>query len=338
MLMLMPSPIRCSIAGRPFRRGRHLHHQVLPLDVLPEPFGFRDGPLGIHRQIGRDLEADETVVAVQAVVNRAQHVGGVLDVLDGDRLEQVGDGAVARLQGVADRAVIFVRTADRLFEDRGVRRHALDAVGIDQRLEVALGDEAAGEEVQPDRLAMVFECFDGIHGACSVRSVFLGFRQLSGAGPESQHLVGRAAGWNGAVRDDNAIGTGSIPKMAGLAGLDTSRTGRTGFREWRHQRAHARSREGGRHEPSFFAPRLPRVFVCPDRAWRDHGGSGRHRRAFEGSCAKHSAGGCRGTQPACRRGSGRAGAIATESEHKKYSAGYERAKVRRPNRANERST
>jgi hypothetical protein len=51
---------------------------------------------------------------------------------------------------------------------------------------------------------------------------FLGFPALSGAGPESQHLVGRAAGWNGAVRDDNANGTGSIPKMAGLAGLDTT--------------------------------------------------------------------------------------------------------------------
>src|SRR6185312_5648036 len=76
------------------------------------------------------------------------------------------------LQGLADRAVILVRTADRLFEDRGVRRHPLDAVGIDQRLEVALGDEPTSEEVQPDRLAMVFECFDGIHGACSVRSVF----------------------------------------------------------------------------------------------------------------------------------------------------------------------
>jgi hypothetical protein len=35
-------------------------------------------------------------------------------------------------------------------------------------------------------------------------------------------LVGCAAGWNGAVRDDNAIGTGLIPKMAGLAGLDTT--------------------------------------------------------------------------------------------------------------------
>src|SRR6185312_6615301 len=110
--------------------------------------------------------------AIQAVVNRAKHVCGVLDVLDRERLEQVGDGAVALLQGLADRAVILVRTADRLFEDRGVRRHPLDAVGIDQRLEVALGDEPTSEEVQPDRLAMVFECFDGIHGACSVRSVF----------------------------------------------------------------------------------------------------------------------------------------------------------------------
>jgi len=50
----------------------------------------------------------------------------------------------------------------------------------------------------------------------------LGSRQLSGTGPESQHLVGLAAGWNGAVRDDNAIGTGSIPKMTGLAGLDVA--------------------------------------------------------------------------------------------------------------------
>jgi hypothetical protein len=33
-------------------------------------------------------------------------------------------------------------------------------------LQVAVGDEAAGEEVQPDGLAVVFECFDGIHDAC----------------------------------------------------------------------------------------------------------------------------------------------------------------------------
>jgi len=40
-----------------------------------------------------------------------------------------------------------------------------------------------------------------------------------GQGRKVNILVGCAAGWNGAVRDDNAIGTGSIPKMAGLVGL-----------------------------------------------------------------------------------------------------------------------
>src|SRR3954447_3563845 len=48
--------------------------------------------------------------------------------------------------------------------------------------------------------------------------------------------------------------------------------------KWRHQRAHARSREGRRHEASFLA--RGHAFVCPDRAWRGHGGSGRHWRAF----------------------------------------------------------
>jgi hypothetical protein len=89
----------------------------------------------------------------------------MLDVLDGEMLEQIGNRAIALLQGVTDGAVIFVRTADRLFEDRRVRRDALDAVGIDQLFQVAPGDEAAGQEIQPDRLAMVFECFDGIHDA-----------------------------------------------------------------------------------------------------------------------------------------------------------------------------
>src|SRR5262249_37330381 len=33
-----------------------------------------------------------------------------------------------------------------------------------------LGDETAGEEVQPDRLAMIFEFFDGVHVPVSVRA------------------------------------------------------------------------------------------------------------------------------------------------------------------------
>ena len=43
---------------------------------------------------------------------------------------------------------------------------------------------------------------------------------------------------------------------------------------------------------------------------------------LRGACAKHSASGCMGTQPACRHGSGRAGAVAAEYEHTKYSTRY----------------
>ena len=103
----------------------------------------------------------------------------------GEMLEQLGHRAVAFFQGIADGAVIFVRTADRLLEDRRIGRDALDAVGVDQLFQVALGDEAAGQEIQPDGLAMVFECFDGIHDAlfCS-----------SGAYRGFPHLFWRGAG------------------------------------------------------------------------------------------------------------------------------------------------
>ena len=164
--MLIPSPIRCRIAGRPCGVAGTLTIRLLAVDFLPKSFGFDDRGFGIHRQIGRDFEADETVVAVEMIVNRAQHVRRMLDIFDGEMLEQLGDRAVAAFQCSADRAVIFVGTADGLFKDRRIRRDALDAVGVDQLFQVAFGDEAAGQEIQPDRLTVIFECFDRIHDAC----------------------------------------------------------------------------------------------------------------------------------------------------------------------------
>ncbi|MGY2938305.1 hypothetical protein ACVWZ6_007907 [Bradyrhizobium sp. GM6.1] len=143
----------------------HLHHQVLAVDVLPEPPRLCDRFTRVHRQIGRDFQADIAVAALEAVVDRAQHVGGVLDVLDRDGLEQIGDRPIAALQCLADRRVVLVRAADRFLEDRGVGGDAFDAVGVDQPLQVALGDEAAGQEVQPDGLSVLFQFFDGIHDA-----------------------------------------------------------------------------------------------------------------------------------------------------------------------------
>ena len=148
-----------------FRRRRHLDHQILAVDVLPKPLGLGNRALGIHGEIGRHLQADEPVGSFEAVIDRAQHIRRKLDVLDGEKLEQLGDRAIAALECVPDGAIIFVGTADRLLEDRRIRRDALDAVVIDQLFQLALGDEAAGQEIQPDRLAVLFECFDGIHDA-----------------------------------------------------------------------------------------------------------------------------------------------------------------------------
>src|SRR6202011_6019655 len=123
-----------------------------------------------------------TIGSVEMIIDRAQHLRRMLDVLDGELLEQLGDRAGAIFQRLSDRAVIFVRTADRFLEDRRIGRDALDAVGIDQLFQVAPGDEAAGQEIQPDRLAVLFECFDGIHDAlfCSSWSIFCS-RTFSGA-------------------------------------------------------------------------------------------------------------------------------------------------------------
>ena len=52
---------------QPFRRGRHLDHQVLAADLAPQPLGFVDGALGVLGEIGRDFDADIAVGAMGRV-------------------------------------------------------------------------------------------------------------------------------------------------------------------------------------------------------------------------------------------------------------------------------
>ena len=161
-------------------------------------------------------------MAVEMIVDRAQHVGGMLDVLDGEMLEQVGNRTIARFQRLADRGVIFVRTADRLLEDRRIGGDALDAVGIDQLFQVALGDEAAGQEIQPDGLAVVFECFDGIHDALFGSSwPIIGFKVTSsGARPNCQQIRPEMPTRGICVSPQhNATHNISIPEIGGLAAM-----------------------------------------------------------------------------------------------------------------------
>ena len=138
-----------------FGRARHLDHQVLAADLAPQPLGFVDGALGVLGEIRRDFDADIAVGAMGGVEGRAQHVGGLLDVLDRQMLEKLADGPVLHLQHAGDGRVVFVGMADGLLEDRRVRRHPAQAVVIGELLQAALGDEPAGQEIEPDGLAVI---------------------------------------------------------------------------------------------------------------------------------------------------------------------------------------
>src|SRR6185312_17036234 len=74
---------------------------------------------------------------------------------------------------VLQRVVIVGAAGDGLGEDGGVRGDAGDAVLVDEALELAGGDQAAADKIEPDGLAEAFELEQGaalcgsesVHGA-----------------------------------------------------------------------------------------------------------------------------------------------------------------------------
>ena len=68
--------------GNPFRRAGHFDHQVFAAHRFPQAARFVDGLLSLVREVGRNLQAYVAVARLRPIVNRAQEVGGVLNVLD----------------------------------------------------------------------------------------------------------------------------------------------------------------------------------------------------------------------------------------------------------------
>ena len=142
--------------GRAGLGARDLDHQVGPVDRLPQPPGVIDRALGIHGEGWRHLQAHVAVAPAEAVVGRAEDIGRVLDVGDGDALIERLD-AVAGLHDLLDPRIVGIAAADGLLEDRGVGGQALDPILVDQALQLAVLEDLAVQIVEPDGLASAFK-------------------------------------------------------------------------------------------------------------------------------------------------------------------------------------
>ena len=131
--------------------GRYLDHQVRTPHRGPQAPRFCERARRVEGEQGRHLQADVTVAPVRLVVHAAEQIGGVLDIPDRQLLVQrrgVDRGGARRLEEVG-----IVRAAgDRLLEDGGVGGHPAEAVLLDQPLQLAAGDQAAPDVIEPDRL------------------------------------------------------------------------------------------------------------------------------------------------------------------------------------------
>ena len=113
--------------------ARDLDHQVGAVDQVPVQARLLHRALGVVGQARRDLERDEAVGAARLVVDAAQHVGGLLDVLDGDRPVDLARG-LALLGELLDLLVVVGRAEDRLLEDRRVGGQPAQGQLVDEAL------------------------------------------------------------------------------------------------------------------------------------------------------------------------------------------------------------
>jgi hypothetical protein len=139
--------------GQALARGGDLDQQVGAVDQPVQARRLIDRALRVVRQVGVDLEGDPAVLAAALVPHLTQLVAGGADVVAREADEDLLRFALG-LREPLDLVVVGVALGDRALEDRGIRGHADHAVA-DQAGEVTVSDEAAGEEVDPDALALL---------------------------------------------------------------------------------------------------------------------------------------------------------------------------------------
>ncbi len=115
-------------------------------------------------QVGRDFQAYVAVAAFCLKINGPQDIRCVLNIADGEMLED-SLGVEILLLGKFLEFLSVVRAAgDGFFEDGGIGGHAAKAVLGNQAPEFAGGEQVAADIVKPDGLAETGESLERIFG------------------------------------------------------------------------------------------------------------------------------------------------------------------------------
>jgi len=120
--------------------------------------------LRIAGVIGRAFQADIAIVRIARIVDRTQHVGGILNIGDGERLVESAGRHVALLLQFVELGLVIGAAGHRLFENGGVGSHAAQTVFLDVTLQLPARYQAAADEVEPGRLAIFCKFLQRIHG------------------------------------------------------------------------------------------------------------------------------------------------------------------------------
>ena len=101
-----------------------------------------------------DLDADEAVVSLGAIINWSQHIRCHADVFYFELFKQSWGIYLWRVaQNSLDRGIVIAAGRNCLFKDRRIAGYPTDAVFIDQLLKFPGGYQIAAHVIKPNGLA-----------------------------------------------------------------------------------------------------------------------------------------------------------------------------------------
>ena len=153
-------------------RSGHLDHDVLAGHGFPQPSRFGERSVGVVRQIGRDFQAHVAVALLCALVHRAQQIGGVLNVSDGEQFVPAFGIKIGAAGERVEKILVFIRAGDGLFKDRGIGCHPAQAVFIDQALQFAALEQISADVVDPDGLAEGLKLLQRVGGFGGLEGIY----------------------------------------------------------------------------------------------------------------------------------------------------------------------